>query len=72
MNAHAIYKWAEARGDYGITADEAAIHFNCSHNHVAPRISELRALNLLVRSGQKRNTRTGSSAAVLVVNTKRQ
>lgn len=64
---NAIYAWALNRGEFGITADECADAFNCSHNHVAPRITELRALKLLVPTDRKRKTRTGSSARVLVV-----
>lgn len=63
---NAIHAWALTRREHGITADECAEHFRCSHNHVAPRITELRALKLLVPSERKRKTRTGSPARVLV------
>lgn len=61
-----IHLWALSRGEHGITADEAAEHFDCSHNHVAPRITELLADKLLVRTDERRKTRSGSSARVLV------
>ncbi len=63
---NAIYAWALTLGEYGLTADECAEHFDCSHNHVAPRITELRALKLLIPTERKRKTRTGSPARVLV------
>lgn len=61
-----IYWMAFGRGDWGITADEAAIAFDCSHNHVAPRISELKAMGRLVPTDRTRKTRSGCSARVLV------
>jgi hypothetical protein len=63
---NAIYAWALTQKSFGITADECAQAFSCSHNHVAPRITELRALKLLVPTDRKRKTRTGSLARVLV------
>jgi len=63
---NAIYAWALKRGEFGITADECAEAFECSHNHTSPRITELRALKLLVPTEKKRKTRTGSPARVLV------
>jgi hypothetical protein len=62
-----VYTWAKSRGRQGITPDEAAEHFNCSHNHVAPRITELKAMKVLVPNGDRRRTRSGSWAAVLEV-----
>jgi len=62
-----VFEWAKKQGSKGITADETAAHFNCTHNHVAPRIAELKAMKVLVRSGERRKTRTGRMAAVLVV-----
>lgn len=51
----------------GFTADEAVAHFDCSANHCAPRISELLAQGRLVRTGEKRKTRSQCNAAVLSV-----
>jgi hypothetical protein len=62
-----ILKFAETRGALGITADEVAAKFKCSHNHVAPRITELKIATKLIASGKKRPTRAGAKAAVLVV-----
>lgn len=54
------------RGKQGATADEIAAAFECTHNHVAPRISELKLKGQVVPSGERRKTRSGCSAAVLV------
>jgi predicted transcriptional regulator len=50
----------------GATADEVAAKFGCSHNHVAPRITELVKDNLLVKTGIRRITRSGCAATVLI------
>lgn len=54
-------------GRFGFTADELAQRWNCSHNHVAPRISELKKLNRLVATSRTRLTRSGSPARVFVL-----
>ena len=61
-----IILFAIGRGTSGLTADELAEAWNCSHNHVAPRISELKASGLLVETDDTRLTRAGSRARVLV------
>lgn len=58
---------AKARGEHGLTADEAAEHFGVHHNTVAPRISELKKDGLLAPNGTRRLTRSGCKAAVVVV-----
>jgi hypothetical protein len=54
-------------GQRGITADEVTAAWGCDHNHVAPRISELKKLGLLIPTKRCRPTRTGSPARVFVV-----
>ncbi len=54
------------RGDLGITADEVAALWRCSHNTVAPRMTELLRDGRLVRTDRRRPTRSGCSARVLV------
>jgi len=50
----------------GITADEVAAAWNCSANHVAPRITELKATGRLVPADRCWRTRAGCSARVLL------
>lgn len=67
-----VLEWIRSRGSEGATADEVAAHFECSPNHTAPRISELKVLGELVDArddqGQlvRRKTRGGCWARVLV------
>ncbi len=61
-----IMQFAIARGAYGLTADELTAAWQCSPNHVAPRITELKASGLLVTTAILRLTRAGSPARVLV------
>ena len=61
-----VLEFAAGRGERGITADEVAEAFHCTHNHVAPRISELRTMGLLLPSDHRRATRSGCTARVLV------
>lgn len=61
-----IMVFAAGRGAYGLTADEVAENWQCVHNHVAPRISELKLSGLLVETKRTRRTRAGSHARVLV------
>lgn len=61
-----VEEFVDTRGDDGATADEAAIIFGSSHNHVAPRMTELLADGRLIDSGRRRPTRSGRSARVLV------
>jgi hypothetical protein len=62
-----IVQFARARGAYGLTADELSATWGCSHNHVAPRISELKRAGLLALARCTRPTRTGSPAHVYVL-----
>jgi len=62
----AIFAFAKARGDYGITADEVAAEWGVTHNHVAPRITELKIQSRLVPTDKKRLTRAWRWARVLV------
>jgi hypothetical protein len=62
-----ILGFARWRGQQGITADELTAAWGCDHNHVAPRISELKKLGLLIPTKRTRPTRTGSPARVFVL-----
>lgn len=62
-----ILTFARERGRLGLTADELAQRWQCSHNHVAPRISELKKLGRLVQTTRTRLTRSGSPARVFVL-----
>lgn len=59
-----VYKFIRTRPK-GVTADEVAEIFECSHNHVSPRISELKRDGWLRESAERRSTRSGRKAAVL-------
>ena len=59
-----VLSYIKERGSFGATADEVAVAFQCSHNHVAPRITELKGSGSLIPSAQRRQTRSGSPARV--------
>jgi hypothetical protein len=61
-----ILDFIRERGDNGATADEVAAAWDCSHNHVAPRISELQDDGRLVPR-HRRKTRSGRNARVYVL-----
>jgi predicted ArsR family transcriptional regulator len=48
----------------GITADELAIAWRCTHNHAAPRLTHLKQHGQIVDSGERRMTRAGRTAIV--------
>jgi hypothetical protein len=54
------------RASRGATVDEIVAYFDSNHNHIAPRVSELKAMRLIQMSGERRKTRAGCYAAVLV------
>mgnify|MGYP000736604460 CR=1 FL=1 len=62
-----IMDYARHKKGVGVTADEVAAAFGCTHGHVSPRISELCRSGQLVRSTARRKTRAGSTARVLLV-----
>jgi hypothetical protein len=61
-----ILAYADLRGRRGFTADEATADFGCSHNHVAPRITEPSDAGELVLTGERRRTRSNCLARVFV------
>lgn len=58
-----ILRLAQARKDYGITVHELAAACGKTPNCVSGRLSELRMMGKLKKSGQRRN-----GAAVLILN----
>ncbi len=62
-----VLRWFVAQGDVGGTADDLEAAFNLGHNATSPRVTELIALGLLMRTRKKRRTRQGSPAFVCVV-----
>jgi hypothetical protein len=62
-----ILSLASDRGKHGFTADEIASEWNCDHNQVTPRISELKKAGKLVPSARTRPTRKGYAARVFVL-----
>ena len=61
-----VYAWFLLHPE-GATADELCAAWGCSANHTAPRLTELLKAGKLVRTGERRKTRAGCSAAVLRV-----
>jgi predicted transcriptional regulator len=61
-----ILNYAKRCGAFGITADEVAAKSGLVHNRVAPRISELKRDGFLVETANRRRTRLGKSAMVLI------
>jgi hypothetical protein len=61
-----ILGFARWRGHRGLTADELAAAWHCDHNHVAPRISELKKSGQLIPTKHCRPTRAHSLARVFV------
>jgi AraC-like DNA-binding protein len=61
-----VMAYAMRQSWHGITADQVAEAFGCSPNHVAPRISELGAMGRLLPTDQRRKTRAGCTARVLI------
>lgn len=56
-----------ANADDGLTADEVVRACGGTPNSWAPRCTELLQIGLLERTAQRRRTRQGGSAAVLVI-----
>jgi hypothetical protein len=54
----------QTSGDRGITVDEIAVRNELNPNAISGRVSELKALGKIYKSG-KRKTRSGCSAAIL-------
>jgi hypothetical protein len=59
-----VYDFALRCGEYGITTDEIADMFCSTPNAISGRLTELKALGLLVRTDRCRPTRSGCSARV--------
>lgn len=61
-----IVNLASQRGRQGLTCDEAEILLGLNHQNCSARFGELRKAGLLVKTRQKRPTRTGKKAAVYI------
>jgi hypothetical protein len=61
-----ILEHAEQCGRLGFTADELTADWGCSPNHTAPRVTELVASGALVKTEERRPTRSGCLARVYV------
>ena len=60
-----------AAGTYGLTLDEACARLERAPNQLSGRVTELLQADKIMRSGRKRKTRAGSTAAVYVAMTQR-
>jgi len=66
---HERMKWLTriiAKGRHGATLDELSAEYGVAPNTFSGRFTELAGLGLVVRTGERRPTRSGSSAAVIV------
>lgn len=61
-----VYDFMVIRAANGATADECCAHFRMNHNAIAPRLTELKVLGMVVKTNRRRETRQGCLAAVLV------
>jgi predicted transcriptional regulator len=61
-----IMRFAMRRGSAGITIDEISQKAGLAPNCISGRISELKRDGLLVTTSERRNTRLGRAARVLV------
>ncbi len=62
-----VVAYVASRGEFGATSDEVEVALALSHQTVSARITEAKAGGELVKSGDRRPTRSGRNAAVLVV-----
>jgi hypothetical protein len=62
-----VISFVRSRGEHGATSDEIELALGLPHQTVSARITEGKAGGDLVPSGRRRLTRSGRSAAVLVV-----
>lgn len=61
-----VVAFVRARGQRGATSDEVEVALGLPHQTVSARITEAKAAGELVMSGDRRPTRSGRNAAVLV------
>lgn len=62
-----VIAYVAGLGDAGATSDEIEVALGLPHQTVSARITEAKAGGELVKSGDRRPTRSGRKAAVLVV-----
>ncbi len=62
-----ILKYIRDCGADGATCDQIEIALELSHQTASARCAELKKLKLVIDSGGRRETRTGSKAAILRV-----
>lgn len=62
----AIQALAKQCGLRGITTDEVAQHFSTMPNSISGRLSEMKRDGLLIETKQRRQTRMGKMARVLI------
>lgn len=53
-------------GERGTTTDELSVRLRCFPNQVSGRVTELKALGLVTHTAQRRRTRSGATASVIV------
>lgn len=63
-----VFLHIKERGRFGSTDDEGCHSLGCTHNSYAPRRTELAKSGAVVKSGERRQTRSGRSANVWILN----
>lgn len=61
-----VVEYVRSRGTDGATSDEIEVALGMRHQTASARITEAKQLGLLEKTGTRRPTRSGHSAAVLV------
>lgn len=61
-----VVQFVRDRGERGATCDEIELGLGMSHQTTSARVTEAKAIGLLSRTEERRPTRSGRNAAVLV------
>jgi hypothetical protein len=64
--AQRVLEFIQSAGQHGATCDEAMATLGLTHQSASPRFTDLEQRGLIVRTQNKRNTRSGNPAAIYV------
>ena len=64
--AQRVLEFVQSAGKHGATCDEAMATLSLTHQSASPRFTDLEQRGLIVRTQNKRNTRSGNPAAIYV------
>jgi hypothetical protein len=65
--AQRVLDLVRSSGAYGATCDEAMAILGLTHQTASPRFTELEGKGLIVRTDQRRLTRSGNAAAIYIL-----